>query len=363
MCLHMRRRRLGSCTSILLAAPMTVLAPLPRRPRKKPADSAPAVVVNPLPINGFPKWARASARALDSMSDVEAAVLAGASLAALHAVVTGGQGAPPPFLGVLRSRQARAAAARCAQAARLREDEAALRDALLLAAPAAALSPAGRLHALFRLFGAPRFKGDHDDVERAGELLGLAGDKAGYAEIVAAHVAGAGEPLGQALAVAQAIARRASADGARAETAELLALWVADLVLAKRLGWDRPLALLALRVSAMRDATGRRLRPGDAGWPSAALRAYARAAADAHLAAVDLERRATTLIALLPKLRAKPAGRVVDMLLADDGATPAAAARAIGMSDRAARRLFDRLVEFGGARELTGRESFRIYGL
>ncbi|MBL1258865.1 DUF1403 family protein, partial [Methylocystis sp. Sn-Cys] len=69
-------------------------------------------------------------------------------------------------------------------AARLREDDAALRDALLLAAPGAALSPAGRLHALFRLFGAPRFTGDHDDVERAGELLGLAGDRAGYAEII-----------------------------------------------------------------------------------------------------------------------------------------------------------------------------------
>ncbi|BDV36442.1 DUF1403 family protein [Methylocystis iwaonis] len=263
----------------------------------------------------------------------------------------------------MRARQARAAAAHCAQAARLREDDAALRDALLLAAPGAALSPAGRLHALFRLFGTPRFKGDAGDIQFAGELLGLTGDTAGYAEIIGAHAATTGDPLGQALAAAQAIARWAGADGARAETVELLALWAADLVLAKRLGWDRPLALLAPRVGEMRDATGRRLRPGDAGWPSAALRAYARAAADAHLAAVDLARRASALLALLPKLRAKRAGRVVALLLADDGVTPAAAARATGMSDRAARRLFDRLVDLGGARELTGRETFRIYGL
>jgi hypothetical protein len=61
-------------------------------------------------------------------------------------------------------------------------------------------------------------------------------------------------------------------------------------------------------------------------------------------------------------LRAKGARRVIDMLLADDGVTPAAAARA-GLSDRAARRLFDRLVMLGAVRELTGRETFRIYGL
>lgn len=339
---------------------MIALAPLAQHSRQKPADDAGR---DALPANAFPKWARAPVRALETMSDVEAAVLAGASLAALDPMILRGQGEAPSFLGVLRARQARAAAAQCAQAARLREDDAALRDALLLAAPDAALSPAGRFHALFRLFGAPRFTGDHHDVERAGELLGLSSDVAAYVEAVGAHVAGAGEPLGRSIAAAQAVARRVEADGGRAETAELLAIWAADLVLAKRLGWDRPLALLAPRVNEMRDATGRRLRPGDAGWPNAALRAYARAAADAHLAAVDLARRASALVALLPKLRAKPAGRVVALLLADDGVTPAAAARATGMSDRAARRLFDRLVDLGGARELTGRESFRIYGL
>jgi len=69
------------------------------------------------------------------------------------------------------------------------------------------------------------------------------------------------------------------------------------------------------------------------------------------------------LATVAPKLRARGAARVVDMLLDDDGVIPSAPAARAKMSDRAARRLFDRLVLLGAARELTGRDSFRIYGL
>jgi hypothetical protein len=62
-----------------------------------------------------------------------------------------------------------------------------------------------------------------------------------------------------------------------------------------------------------------------------------------------------------PKLRAKAAARAVDLFLSRDALAPAALAAI--MSDRAARRLCDRRVDLGAVRELTGRETFRLYGV
>jgi hypothetical protein len=90
------------------------------------------------------------------------------------------------------------------------------------------------------------------------------------------------------------------------------------------------------------DRTRRRLRPG---------------------LAADLARRSNALIAVAPKLRSKPAQKIVDLLLAQDCVSPAEAARHAPMTGRAARRLFDRLVVLGAARELSGRPAFRLYGL
>ncbi len=61
------------------------------------------------------------------------------------------------------------------------------------------------------------------------------------------------------------------------------------------------------------------------------------------------------------RVRTKQAGKVVEVLLTRDAVT-AAQLKAI-LSDRAARRLLDRLVALGGVRELSGRPVFRIYGL
>ena len=66
------------------------------------------------------------------------------------------------------------------------------------------------------------------------------------------------------------------------------------------------------------------------------------------------------MTAVVPKLRARGAGQAVDLFLSHDALAPSALDF---MSDRAARRLCDRLVSLGAVRELTGRETFRLYGV
>ena len=144
--------------------------------------------------------------------------------------------------------------------------------------------------------------------------------------------------------------------------AEPLAIWVADAALAKSLNWPVPMPLLAGELFERRGAgEGRRPRPGEAGWGKLAALSYARAALAALDLAQDLTRRAGRITDAGPKLRAKGKGRAVQALLDDDAVS--AAALIPNLSDRARRRLFERLVALGAARELTGRAAFRLYGL
>jgi len=60
-------------------------------------------------------------------------------------------------------------------------------------------------------------------------------------------------------------------------------------------------------------------------------------------------------------LRAKGSGDVIKLLLEDD-AVPGSWSSP-KLSARGARRLFDRLGGLGAVRELSGRPTFRLYGL
>ncbi|WP_348524765.1 DUF1403 family protein [Mesorhizobium huakuii] len=93
------------------------------------------------------------------------------------------------------------------------------------------------------------------------------------------------------------------------------------------------------------------------------LAAQARAALRAIDLSAELGRRADRLLAVVPKLRAKGAEAIVDRLLNEDALVASRGEQKNGMSDRGLRRLFDRLVELGAVRELSGRPTFRIYGL
>lgn len=330
--------------------------------RSARARLAPQLITSNLPVErGFPRWARINETAAGADDPT---FFAGAGLALLDQLLAGA----PPFAGALRQRLALRAAAACASMARLREDERDLRDAEHLApgGEAAHTSPAGRIHRLWRLFASRSIRLDASTLQMAADLLGLpdAASFDAFAGALRDIKSSAAQPL-SAAAGASAAAVNALEDAPPVDI-EVFALWAADLVLAVGLGWEAPVPLLATTImhpSLRRGQAGRRPRPGDADWAEAAARAYALAAPHAHALAGELSRRSEKLLTVAPKLRAKSAGRVVDLLLSDDAVSPTRTAKAAGLSDRAARRLFDRLTQLGAVRELSGRPSFRLYGL
>jgi hypothetical protein len=330
----------------------SVPAPLGKHARAKRTATNP-LVPQPFPPLAAPAWARASGRA----GQGDPLFFAGAGLALLDACLC----REPPAAVALRSRLALMSAVASAKILRLNADEGALRD--LRFAIGEELGPAAKLLSLWReLAGRPPGL-DAGRLARAAGLLDLAlWDSNGLASSLKNH-AGEGDPV-SAAAKAAAATFRAFPDAPAAE-AEILALWVFDSVIATRLRWPRPLPLISTTIldPGLRSGGGARPRPGDPAWSNMAARAIALAAASALDLAADLSRRSETLIAVASKLRSKPAQKIVDLLLTEDCVSPAEAARHAPMTDRAARRLFDRLVRLGAAREFSGRPTFRLYGL
>ena len=139
----------------------------------------------------------------------------------------------------------------------------------------------------------------------------------------------------------------------QAPQAEVPALIFADATLAQMFGWDHLVPLLAggLKRADLRKR-GEELR-------LTCHRALILGASESVRLAADLARRTAYLKAIAPKLRAKGAGEAVEMFLIRDAVAPSE----LPLPDRAARRLCDRLVELGAVRELTGRDTFRLYGV
>jgi hypothetical protein len=158
--------------------------------------------------------------------------------------------------------------------------------------------------------------------------------------------AGKGAPVTRAAMALEAVRREAP----RTEVAGLI---LADAALAQALGWDHLVPLLA---TGLKRADLR--KQGD-DLRFACHRALIASAVEAVRLSTDLARRAAHLKAVAPKLRAKASGEAVEMFLTCDAIAPSA----LPLPDRAARRLCDRLVDLGAVRELTGRDTFRLYGV
>ncbi len=166
------------------------------------------------------------------------------------------------------------------------------------------------------------------------------------AQIAAWLDAGQGAPVARAARVLEAVLR----DAPRGDVPALI---LADAALAQAFGWEHLAPLLA---AGLKRADLRK-HGDDLGL--ACHRALISAVAEAVRLSADLTRRAAYLRAVAPKLRAKGAGDAVAMFLTRDAVAPSA----LPLPDRAARRLCDRLVDLGAVREMTGRDTFRLYGV
>lgn len=327
------------------------------------------------PVGPVPAWLRRAvpdAQNLATQRLEDIAIAAGAAIGALDAVVRRRE----RWAGAWRQRLALAAAAVTARQAGRVEDEAALRDAFVLTRPgdmlpvSMTLGPAGSLLLAWRRLA----------TRPAEELLtkrSLAAvlEEFGHARNDAA-ISDLADALRQLGAGAGAVGMLTGVFAAaeRHGFGRLLGAWLADALLAQRLGWTHAVPLLGTAAApGMRSGRPRRApsvvaatgMETEGEWAKSSLAAQARAALRAVDLSAELGRRADRLLAVAPKLRARGADAIIDRLLNEDALVASRGDRDknTGMSDRALRRLFDRLVELGTVRELSGRPAFRIYGL
>ncbi|KRB31020.1 hypothetical protein ASD99_21675 [Mesorhizobium sp. Root695] len=316
--------------------------------RLDPATASPAAPPT------VPAWALAHGGVLN---DANAAFQAGAALASLDGLAR----AAPSWSDAWRQRLALRCAATSMRLAGRSEDEAALRDAWHLRPPGADPGPAGAVFGAWRQLAGQPPAATPDRLEKIVDQLGFHWDGAALADLCTEIERLAGlqrpAPFAAAAIAAHVVAVRPDC--------ELFAWWLADLVLAHSLRWPRSLPLLMAQVfgpSFRTEASGgRRIRPGEKNLERAVCVALVQAAAEACRLAAELSRRAEKLLALAPKLRAKGAGDVIFLLLSEDAVSGSLTTK--NLSRFASRRLFERLQQLEAVRELSGRPTFRLFGL
>lgn len=296
----------------------------------------------------FPGWVR---QGVTSESIEDAMFSAGAALAALHPIAR----SEHPLGSLWRHRLSLSNAAVLARHGGRTEDEAALRDAWYLRRDGNDPGPGGRILKAWRHLGERSAMASKDWTLRLSALFEVR-----FSDALEDVVAQADKLItGQGNAVAAA-AEIAAASLRFVPQSEPLALWLADMVLAQRLKWPMAVPLIAGQIRRGDLRAAAKAGAADDAWPRACAQAYARAAASAADLYTDLVRRAERLLDAAPKLRGKDADTMVAILMMED-AQPAGAGKTA--SDRSMRRLFERLVALGAVRELTGRPTFRLYGL
>lgn len=301
-------------------------------------------------LPNLPRWVT-SGRA-ETLETV--AFRSGAALTVLDQLVSYvGNGVP---VKLLANRLALSAATATSKLEGRMAREADIRDAYYLAPPGEARGPDGDLLAFWRDGGRLRPNG-------TGEIADLVG--AEFAGEVGAWLNAGQErsrthgPLAGCAAILRSVLE---AD----ERAERVACLLSDVVLARSLNWKMvlPVSATHLAKTVLRD-----LITSGQGAELAVQVRILKSLEDTIRLTRGLVRRAEALRAIAPKLRAKGSDAAVGLFLTEDAVAPASmlspriGGTTIPMTDRAARRFCDRLVELGVVRELTGRPTFRLYGI
>ncbi len=280
----------------------------------------------------IPAWVPQAAKG----SEADRVFAVGASLSVLHTMRQ--RDALP--LALLRDRLALRAAVGNLRFIGRNDSEAELRDAVHLLRPGDQPGPGGVVFQQWR--------------KASSQEISLKSLRDWMPEPMQDHVSGwlrggAGNPVAQAAGVLETVLRTFPKK-------EIIALIMADTVLARALGWSHTMPLLAVGLK------GRDLRKEGDVLLSACHLAVLEAAPVVVQMAADLTRRAIQLHRVAPKLRSKASDKVVDIFLSHDAVSPPMTLTRV-MTDRSARRICERLIDLGAVREMTGRTTFRLYGL
>jgi len=291
---------------------------------------------------------------LGSTTLADAGFASGAALALLHVALHDPITNTPTDL--LRNRLALRTAINCLKIEGRMATEGDIRDAYYLTAPGDEMGPAGDMFAFWRAGYGLALRHTGWRVKLIELLPEEMRDDVSIQLDQALQIGGG--PMVAAISIFEAVLKQFPRQ-------EAVALFCADAVLAYGLGWDKPLPLFGLHLNRkiLRAAS----EGEDAG--IACHNAVTHAAQDAVRMGYDLARRAERLRAIAPKLRAKGSVEALNLFLSEDAVyaptmlSPKVRGSNVPMTGRSARRLCDRLVELGVARELTGRKTFRLYGV